>query len=505
MARRKGITRRKGSRKPRTLKRRVKRHQGRKRTRVGGKRHGRRRMSRRLKGGVAGLKRGREENSREENSREENSREENSDNKDIKRTRRTYWDKIDKSRKQIFCICGPANKEDYDEIKDYITKNERAFVAVQGVLWEDKSLDGYNIKARGIGELQGTGHLKNIAENNPEQIVFLPAGGSGDKGKIMARQNSLNNINNTLSNRRSQDNIVKKQLAGFLINMFLTSGGASLGFDHGKYKGGAFWDGLIDPFKGNFKREEVPPAGASSSTITLITKQGSPIPNSTRFLENFTIGFNPSTLLPYSPDDFYTSGTFGNLSTDTQFQMYDPLTTYYAAEGDLGFVEFVKRDKDGNEVKKGATVTKVVPDNIKTTIQDAIENKIAALLANTPVNPEEKRTSLETAPDITIWTDLGKDLDDTLNALYAVRLLQLGMINKLTFKYCGGNEDWRVQEGMALCKLLKLLPDDEKRIFHDISKSTGAGKHGDASIYSNLSFKANNNTYRLFNGTSTFQ
>ena len=59
MPRRRGMTQRRGSRKSRTLKRRVKRHQGRKRTRVGRKRHSRR-QNRGYARGTGGTKRKRE-------------------------------------------------------------------------------------------------------------------------------------------------------------------------------------------------------------------------------------------------------------------------------------------------------------------------------------------------------------------------------------------------------------------------------------------------------------
>ncbi len=158
MARRKGMTRRRGSRKPRTLKRRVKRHQGRKRTRVGRKRHSRRQnrgyargtggrgMSRRLKGGVTGMKRYRDENS---------------NYRDIKRPRmadplgdfvRNYGNKIDQLQDNNSPYWDNVNKSwvgngymdyGYTKINEYINKTPKILDDIRRIITTTKDFTNF--------------------------------------------------------------------------------------------------------------------------------------------------------------------------------------------------------------------------------------------------------------------------------------------------------------------------------------------------------------------------
>ena len=75
-------------------------------------------------------------------------------------------------------------------------------------------------------------------ERTTERIKFFPAGGRGDPTKVYATTSIVKSINDIM-----EDDRFKKQIAGFLINYFISStrGGSSCwNFDRKKFTG-KFW------------------------------------------------------------------------------------------------------------------------------------------------------------------------------------------------------------------------------------------------------------------------
>ena len=133
----------------------------------------------------------------------------------------------------------------------------------------------------------------------------------------------------------------------------------------------------------------------------------------------------------------------------TPFQMYDVIPTLWCCMSES------QRDIHFADMKQ-YTLTKQVnePFMILDTIEDIVVNKtVNSYVLTQPSNKGRM---------VVIYTDIGKDIDDTINAIVALTLLQTGHITTVVFVTCGGQEQWRVQELTALItkfKLTQLLND----------------------------------------------
>lgn len=373
-------------------------------------------------------------------------------------------------RQKIYCICGPPGEAWYNSTLAH-PMNKRDLVIVQGAFKNGK-VTGYNIASKTTNkEYQGTNLLKKHSN-----VQFLPAGGSGDDRGIHASKQFLYNVNMLLDKLTTKTDIFKKQAVGFLINYFLTTQGGATKWDSSKFSAKIWKEQSVMSKVDNWE-------DSSRAELQRMLK--------------------PRVNLL---DDFID--TFQDEDVKSIFPMYDPLTTYYAVEKGCYF--------EGNPLKgddypsffrdKSLDWNKVVMVSKDISIRNEIQKAILDLLKNQgapalPIQP--------TAPDLTILTDLGKDLDDTLNALYAISLLQQGKINILTFIVCGGNEDWRMKECDALINILQIDPLIRHRIKkteHSVSDpGTNKIKHDDASIYSNMSSDPTDVDGMLFEGLSQFQ
>ena len=225
MARRKGMTRRRGSRNPRTLKRRVKRHQGRKRTRVGGKIH-RRRMSRRLKGGMI-----------------RKDRDEISNNSDIKRPRMTdplgdfvqdygneidtfqdnnspKWDKVSKS------WVGNGDMDyGYTKINEYINNTPKILDDIRRIITTTKDFTNFTDK-KDRKTRNDNRHSDKYSKTFGDLVVVMGLHSEEIRKLLKELANDDTTTNNVKSMLKSpsmvlkQDKINIKQLKYPLDNLF---------------------------------------------------------------------------------------------------------------------------------------------------------------------------------------------------------------------------------------------------------------------------------------------
>jgi cell division septum initiation protein DivIVA len=126
----------------------------------------------------------------------------------------------------------------------------------------------------------------------------------------------------------------------------------------------------------------------------------------------------------------------------TPFQMYDVIPTLWCCMKDT------QREKQF-KLMTGFVKTMQVkePFKILKTIEDIVVQQSVSEEVLTKPSSKDFRT-------VVIYTDIGKDIDDTINAIVALTLLKVGYITKLVFVTCGGAEDWRVNELLALINKL---------------------------------------------------
>lgn len=509
MARRKGMTRRRGSRKPRTLKRRVKRHQGRKRTRVGRKRHSRR-QNRGYARGTGGTTRKRDQinDSTEGPSDAPNKR------------ARIQANPVQSPRHELEAtvICSTPCNEACLKISQ---KNHKHLLVAQGVLSAGegqanavdniyktaaelevkpkknklkeaaKIINGYNLVSKNYnmtygwtGGIYGTMNLLNHTDTRTRWLQITDA-------PVYASCQFLNKINQLLKKNNKQKLLY--QLCGFLINYYIT--GPGLGKDGDGAMMGLTW-GDAEKFSGSFFKGEKYPNNVNGSNyksqrmvLDEVLKK-----NREKSWDSTTI----ETILPSIIKE--------NASMPSPFEFYDPTATLYAIyrtliEANLGGENkdaaqlddlldsyFIHKEGGGAQAKKPQKMAQIIEDLILlacggyTDIPSSL-NFLKTLISN-----------LETGLTINIYTDQGKDLDDTFNALMCMGIVCLDENSTyLKFQFIttgrtSSERDYRKKELVALKDLIieKSLSSSKTNINDsvNISSDTNDNNTDEPSVYS---------------------